>query len=565
MGPRFADPALLCYSPAIRLAAEPEADAPAGAPVWVQIGVEGEWHGHQNGAFQLAVQDLQQIVSNFRSHPSYQRGASGWGESRVVAWDFHHASEMPPSEIAAVGAPAQGWALDLDVRAGADGTATIWALTEFLEPARTYVGDDRYQWCSMALNPSTKHPVTGEEIGWYLSSIAMTNDPFIQGMVPMAIAASRAQLQARMLLELDGDLDDLVRELRWTFGLGELAGVDAIMAELQKLRGFMAAGEAPPGVDLDDMISRLRSLLGLPKLSEAALVLAETDKLISRLVESAQPDPVGQPAAPVANSRSNPEPSESNAPGSYSMDFTKILAERFGIPNDEASVQKRILAELDAGADATKQLQALIKALGVEDSAAAMKRIVDLVKNSSDLLEAMPQLEQLKAAKLEDEEKAVEEDVDEVMAARGYTDPGVKVALLSLRSGGIELTKDSPKEDWDRRAAAAKQFKETYPLPERGQGHLLSRLAVPVESGRAQPAAPPPPPGTGNGGLSLDAVNACAGRNITEKAMAFVRSRPGGDGLSYEAVHEAACSMLANFRSEGVQLPQPPGKQFDTQ
>ena len=47
---------------------------------------------------------------------------------------------------------------------------------------------------------------------------------------------------------------------------------------------------------------------------------------------------------------------------------------------------------------------------------------------------------------------------------------------------------------------------------------------------------------------ALDAIELCAGANITQKAMAFVRSQPGGATLSHDDAHEAASTLLASFR-----------------
>ena len=168
------------YAASVRLdATVPENDAPK----WIQVGEQGLFMGHpsQPRGFELTAEVFQQIVRNFRSHPSYQKDAG-----RVVPFDFKHASEADPADIAVNGAPAQAWAHDLDVRVGLDGKAELWALTEYLEPAKSYVRGHKYQWCSMAIWPHSKHPVTGLDVGWTISSIALTNDPFIRGMVPIA-------------------------------------------------------------------------------------------------------------------------------------------------------------------------------------------------------------------------------------------------------------------------------------------------------------------------------------------------------------------------------------------
>jgi hypothetical protein len=234
------------------------------------------------------------------------------------------------------------------------------------------------------------------------------------------------------------------------------------------------------------------------------------------------------------------------------------LATRLGIPSDEQAVQRKILAELDAGAEARKQLEAILAALGVKDQPAALAKIVDQIKSSQALLDAMPQLEALKEAKVKDEEKAVDEDVDKAMAAHRLP-PEAREAMRFMRKGGVELTKESPSEAWERRLAARAAFATQYPLPAQSEAHLLATIAVPRPAEQGQVMGTQVPSRTS----TADAVFACAGRNVTEQAMAFVRSQAGGAKLSHEDAHEAACALLAELRSQGVALPKPPGRRLD--
>src|SRR5688500_16803257 len=88
-------------------AAAPADDA---APRWIQIAYEGRFEGHRAGAFEFDRQAFEDIVRNFRAHPAYKKGPDGKGCARVIAYDFHHASESDPAAVAVHGAPAQAWA-----------------------------------------------------------------------------------------------------------------------------------------------------------------------------------------------------------------------------------------------------------------------------------------------------------------------------------------------------------------------------------------------------------------------------------------------------------------------
>lgn len=168
--------------------------APASAAsttVWVEVTEAGDYRGYPGGGFKFDQSTFQKIVANFRRHPSY-RAVGGEGVADVVAWDFNHASEFAPSEgsIPAHGTPAQGWIQELAIRAGAAGKAQLWAKTRWLEPARTYVLQGAYKWASVVVDFAATDPITGKPVGATLVSVALTNNPFVEGMVPL-VAASK--------------------------------------------------------------------------------------------------------------------------------------------------------------------------------------------------------------------------------------------------------------------------------------------------------------------------------------------------------------------------------------
>lgn len=156
------------------------------APVWVQVATEGQYDGYSGGGFAFALQTFEAAIRNFKAHPSYD------GKTGIVAWDFHHASEMPAASVGTAGAPAQGWVLDLQTRRDASGKVTLWALTRWLEPARSYIKEGRYKWASVSMVLDAIDPVSGRSIGPLLTSVAITNQPFIEGM--QQLAASRNAL-----------------------------------------------------------------------------------------------------------------------------------------------------------------------------------------------------------------------------------------------------------------------------------------------------------------------------------------------------------------------------------
>jgi hypothetical protein len=171
-------------------------DGEDNSPKWVIVAKSGEYRGYNGSAdpftFDKAVFD--QITRNLRAHPSYKRGTDGYGTTRIVPWDYEHSSTHPPSEgsLPVSGSPAQGWSYDFDVRKGDHGEWELWSLTEFLEPARSYIRAGKYRWASVSLVFDAVNPRSGENVGATIMSIALTNSPFIEGMQELVASKGAA-------------------------------------------------------------------------------------------------------------------------------------------------------------------------------------------------------------------------------------------------------------------------------------------------------------------------------------------------------------------------------------
>lgn len=187
-----------------------DAAAPERKPTppfkWLHVANPGTYKGHHQGEFTLTGDTFAELVRNFRADPKYgdpkfSVGAveldgkpyEGGNTSRIVQFDYEHASEMPPFEgaIPTQGAPAIGWVIELDVRPGDEGQPQLWALAKLGEQIRRQIDADEYNSVSIAWNPAGVHYVTGRPIGAVLTSIAFTNHPFIRDLLPLA-AANRA-------------------------------------------------------------------------------------------------------------------------------------------------------------------------------------------------------------------------------------------------------------------------------------------------------------------------------------------------------------------------------------
>lgn len=94
------------------------------------------------------------------------------------------------SVVDGVDAPAQGWIDRLEKRG--DGEAReLWAHVALNESGHAYVAKDQYRYISPVICFNDTDPATGKTLSATLHSVAMTNTPFIPGMAPIQLAASR--------------------------------------------------------------------------------------------------------------------------------------------------------------------------------------------------------------------------------------------------------------------------------------------------------------------------------------------------------------------------------------
>lgn len=139
------------------------------AGTWNQIARVGTFRGYGGGPFEITQQTLQEFFRNFYAT-----------KNQKVVVDFEHASEAEAHQLASGGAPAAAWITALEMR---NNNTELWGLFEWTDPdIQAAVRAKKYRFISPAFTLKTRHRETGEQIGAYLRSAALTNNPFIDGM-----------------------------------------------------------------------------------------------------------------------------------------------------------------------------------------------------------------------------------------------------------------------------------------------------------------------------------------------------------------------------------------------
>jgi len=164
------------------------AAAAANHLVRVPLAVTGKWM-RGTTPFAITLRDLEEIVGNFRERQN--------GEINV---DYDHASEMP--EVAAGGpVPSAGRIVRLDApeavqppltplltKKGSpsgdgvvgNGRYILWGWFEPTERARGLLKNREYRFISPAIDWSARSKLSGRPQGTTLTSVALTNRPFLE-------------------------------------------------------------------------------------------------------------------------------------------------------------------------------------------------------------------------------------------------------------------------------------------------------------------------------------------------------------------------------------------------
>jgi len=521
--PRVTKPAL--FGPAIRFEIAPPSDESGFEnPRWVQIARTGLFKGHPAApqGVDMTREMFEQCIRNFRADPAYKPGPDGIGTEKVIPYDYEHASEMPATEgsIPQKGAPAPAWVLDLQLRAG-DGVDELWAWTWFGATAAQQCQDKEYRWTSVAVWSNAIDPESGEEIGAYLSSVALTNHPFISGMAPITARAHVYQAESP---------EEAIIGLRDLFGLPADSDPQQVIAELTRFSEMLASGTVPEHIELDWFLANLRDLLGARILSTSQELVAEAIQKVATVSATTAP----ATTAPQESATMTTE----KIPATVVVLSTK-LSKLFGVRDSDEAILNAA-QEGQSAVDAIDQLKKLFEAPDTAKVIEAAVNLVTKVSENSGLLETIANLK----TQLAGAEKSLNEYEDAEALAEAEAVVASRVAPIKA-TADRKLAADTlrPVILAARRACIGdakklEEFRVEYKLPEEAYKALTSRifagpngqqLGSPETTGAPTvPVTAPLPSGGATEGQpagKLGMIATFSGNNNTERAIAYLSSK----------------------------------------
>lgn len=229
---------------------------------WIQIAKCGHFVVGDR-SFDVTPETLRSVAANFKAT-----------QNKRIPIDFEHASVEEPSQgnIPQVGVPAQGWVLDVDARA--DGT--LWGYVELLPLALSYVKGKQYKYISPVIWFNARDRNTGKPIGAWLDSIALTNKPRMDGMMPLAAKNIRGMAMTPP--------HEAMPRIKAALGLHPLASMAECSDTVGKLRAMcMSAADSGKSIDEPHQGVNLRGYVGA--LSEVAQGHQYTEDLLDAVQE----------------------------------------------------------------------------------------------------------------------------------------------------------------------------------------------------------------------------------------------------------------------------------------
>lgn len=586
-------------------------------PVWIHAATEGRWKGHpSHPVIEFNADTFAEVIANFRANPQYKVDANGVGCEPVIRLDYEHTSEMDPSLLIGKegGLPAPGWILELDTRVNeAKGKLELWALVMMGETLWQQTSSGDYRWTSVAIDPNGKDRESGLSIGNVLTSLAITNNPFILDLEDISdsirgkVAASaygyclleksaRGKVAASAVLcamSFWGTAEtpeEAVVGLRSIFEMPE-ANAAELGLEVASLERAVVEGTVP--TDLEFIFGELRRMLGMRRMATRTEIVAAAKTLVAALVEK-------ESASGGSEQLTSHSPDSTSASGAEALkeaSTMKTLAARLAAvlklsadSDDDAvfdavksglSLRSKVTKKLKLAADADDEAVVdaiedaeakkeeldgfgeLLNILGAENLTSALAKATKQTETVGKYGAMVEELNALKARLTDSEVKEAEEELSAIAACH-KTDDRTKKLLFSVVFS--EETKTDGTKVRTLRPGGLAEVRKEYPLPDGASVRQMLTSAVFAGPGGQQlggavtGASVPAPTTTLTPSVTppqesevLKKVKLCAGANDTMRAVNYLLSQnPAFGERPWAQQISAAAEFLRDERAKAA-------------
>jgi len=241
----------------------------------MQIAYEGVWLGHHSG---------QPVVFSEAMFDSWIAEFDRAGRKLLV--DYEHQTEHAHRN--GQPNPKAGRIQKLFKRMGAKG-AELWGSVTFTDRAASYIRSDEYDSCSLVIKPVVDRR-TGKNLGYQLTSVALTNDPFLDGLSPPVLMSlqSGSENMAEDTEEKNPPVEAAADEPTIDVEIDDKEAVKALSA----MQEWVATASKLSGLDEDQLaaalsanVDKIMALVGTAVPMSAAKQDAATIALSAQVAE----------------------------------------------------------------------------------------------------------------------------------------------------------------------------------------------------------------------------------------------------------------------------------------
>lgn len=431
--------------------------------VWIQLARPGRFF--KDGPFTLDEKVFADIIRNFNATVNH-----------TVPVDFEHATEQPAhaGTIPMIGAPAQGWIKAIEMRG-----ENLFGLVEWGALAKDYIKSGAYKYISPAIRFGAPDKTTGRNIGARLTSAALTNKPFLDGMAAVAASDAVTQLAAATgaepvaLVQLAGtscySSGEFMPQVRACLKMADLSTAQECKDQLGRIKEHLAAAggdheASPQGVPIGSYLRPLRDMVGAKPGTTWDDVFAAVEAMIDAAIEE------HEAAYHAGQEPTEPDEAQASEEATATDDATPtIQTATDGGSNEESNMEAAEITKqlTDAKAQVitlTEKVASLSDGAKVQESAAAGLTL-KLKDAESKVVDGAAKIAELEKANKELTEKlatvATQRLTDKVETAfatykdaQKLTEAHKKMMMLTLR--------DEPAT-----------FEELYPAIDPSKRHLL--------------------------------------------------------------------------------------------
>jgi hypothetical protein len=434
--------------------------SPDGVSPWNKLAYEVALKGR--GDVALTKQDFVDCVANFKRF------------GREVPVVLYHADTKP--EAHPLSAAAHGWITEMRVgtmQRGGKTVATLEARFRWVnEATRTMVENGELAYGSVTLVQNGTDEESGEDIGSYLWSFSLTNNPALVDIPRIAAEAVGGvvgePLRTLKMERYYGPMatrDDALAMLRYVLRLPMTADYAAVLAELGKLAAMVASGEES-GVEWDDIVECISEAMRLPALTSPADVVDAAKRAIAPTDTTVAPmSAASQTSADVPPQNGGPRVATER---SHMAQFT-TLAARLGVAAaSEEDATAFVIERAQETGDVRRSLNLSIDA----PAGAVVAKLAELSAAAARVPGLVAEIEVAKTREGERVERELTAHLDAMIVA--------EPALKSVR-GALEM---AARADFAAFAAA-------HPLPKPAASALLAggRITAPAQGTDKTPPA----------------------------------------------------------------------------